>query len=339
MTRRASTAKRTSTAIAPSAVHIRLDGLESEHERLLKQIKKKRNEVDKFVEQMRSYATEIYQRTVPKFEEIKALNQEIHTLFQEIITKKKLSKQNKKSIQKLYYSLQSAGIISPIFDDDEDEDEDDEEYFDSPHEYQQHRQQTQPELESPSATKSDDSKKIRSYFLRLAEIFHPDKANDSETEMRHTEIMKEINKAYQEGDLARLLEIEQLYQVGESIDSNSEDDLTRKCNRLEQQIEFLKNQFKTLKKELTNYKKTPEGAIVSDCRKAKKQGVDPMNEISQQMEYQVKVISEIRDYVKDFESSKMPVKDFLRGPEVLRSIKEEMMEDLLEQMFHDMDDF
>jgi hypothetical protein len=45
--------------------------------------------------------------------------------------------------------------------------------------------------------------------------------------MRHTEIMKEINKAYQEGDLARLLEIERRYQVGETIDSNSEDDLTR----------------------------------------------------------------------------------------------------------------
>ena len=343
MTRRASTAKRTATTttLAPSAVHIRLDGLESEHERLLKQIKKKRHEVTKFVEQMRSYATEIYQKTTPKVQKITVLNQEIHTLFKEILTNKKLGKPAKRKITEIYRSLQSAGIISYEFkDDEEDIIEDDFEESEEdrpPHEYHQHQSQTG--FESPSATRSDESKKIRSYFLRLAEIFHPDRASDSETQAKHTEIMKEINIAYQEGDLARLLEIEQLHQVGETIESNSDSDLTRKCDRLEKQIEFLKNQYEGLKRELREYKKSREGSIVTDCRKAQKQGVDPINEITEQIDYQIKIISEIRDYVKDFETSKMSIKEFLRGPEVLRSLKEEMMEDLLEQMFQDMDNF
>ncbi len=342
MTRRASTAKRTATTtatLAPSAAHIRLDGLESEHERLLKQIKKKRNEVTKFVEQMRSYATEIYQRTTPQVKKITSLNQEIHILFKEILANKKLGKQVKKKIIEIYRSLQSAGIISYEFDNDE-EDAVEEDFEESPkdrppHESYYHQSRTG--FESPSATKSDESKKIRSYFLRLAEIFHPDKATDSETQAKNTEIMKEINKAYQEGDLARLLEIEQLHQIGESIDSNSEDDLTRKCDRLEKQIQFLKNQYESLKTELREHKKSPGGSIVSDCRKAKKQGVDPIEEISEQIDYQMKIVSEIRDYAKDFKSSKISIQEFLRGPEVLRSLKQEMMEDLLEQMFHDMD--
>jgi hypothetical protein len=343
MTRRASTAKRTATTttttLAPSAAHIRLDGLESEHERLLKQIKKKRNEVTNFVEQMRSYATEIYHKTTPKVQKITALNQEIHILFKEILTNKKLGKQTKKKITEIYRSLQSAGIISYDSDDEDiiEDDFDDDEEQRPPHEYHQHQSQT--EFASPSATKSDESKKIRSYFLRLAEIFHPDKASDSETQAKHTEIMKEINKAYQEGDLARLLEIEELHQVGESIDSNSDSDLTRKCDRLEKQIQFLKKQYEGLKRELREYKKSPGGSIVADCRKAKKHGVDPINEISEQIDHQVQIISEIRDYVKDFESSKMSVQEFLQGPEVLRSLKQEMMEDLLEQMFQNMENF
>ncbi|MFM6476490.1 MAG: molecular chaperone DnaJ, partial [Dolichospermum sp.] len=84
-------------------------------------------------------------------------------------------------------------------------------------------------------------------FLRLAEIFHPDKVKDNETQMTHTEIMKEINKAYQEGDLARLLEIERQYEVGEAIDNNSEDDLSRRCKNIEQHNQILKTQYEKLK--------------------------------------------------------------------------------------------
>ncbi len=338
MPRRTSAPKRaTTTTLAPSTVHVRLEGLEEQHQRLLTQIKKKRTELNNFVEQMRSIATQIYQRTTPKVEKINALDEEIHTLFHEILTKKKLAKQTKHKIEQIYHNLQMAGIISEKVDDEEDTEFDElfefyEQEKEIPHEYRQQ----QPELESPSAARTEESKKIRSYFLRLAEIFHPDKATDSETQMRHTEIMKEINKAYQEGDLARLLEIEKKHEVGEIIDSNSEDDLTRKCNRLEQQNEFLKTQYETLKKELRRFKKTPEGAMVSECKKVKKKGFDPIDQLSLQIESQIEIISEIRDYVKDFHSTKMTIKEFLNGPAVLSSRKQSRIEDFLDQILEEM---
>lgn len=341
MPRRTSAPKRaTVTTLAPSTVHIRLEGLETQHQRLLTQIKRKRTELNNFVEQMRSIATQIYQRTTPKFQKINALDEEIHTLFNEILTKKKLGKQTKHKIAQIYHNLQVAGIISQKVDDEEDREFDElfefnEQENERPHEYRQ-QNEPQPELESPSASRTDESKKIRSYFLRLAEIFHPDKAIDSETQMRHTEIMKEINKAYQEGDLARLLEIEKKHQVGEVIDSNSEDDLTRKCTRLEQQNEFLKNQYEKLKEEFRSFKNTPEGAMVSECKKVKKKGFDPIEEISLQIESHINIISEIRDYVKDFHSAKMTIKEFLCGPAVMSSLNKSMIEDFLDQILEEM---
>ncbi|GAX43929.1 heat shock protein DnaJ-like protein [Tolypothrix sp. NIES-4075] len=339
MPRRTSAPKRaTATTLAPSTVHIRLEGLETQHQRLLTQIKKKRTELNNFVEQIHSIATQLYQRTTPNFQKIKALNEEIHILFKEILTKKKLAKQTKHKIAQIYHNLQVAGIISRKVDDEEDTEDElfefNEQEKEIPHEYHQ----PQPELESPSAARTDESKKIRSYFLRLAEIFHPDKATDSETQIRHTEIMKEINKAYQEGDLARLLEIEKKHQVGEIIDSNSEDDLTRKCIRLEQQNELLKTQYETLKQELRSIKNTPEGAIVSEYKKVKKKGFDPIDEISLEIESQIKIVSQIRDYVKDFHLAKMTIKEFLCGPAVLRSINQSMIEDFLDQILEEMDE-
>ncbi|MBE9051405.1 J domain-containing protein [Nostocales cyanobacterium LEGE 11386] len=337
------------TSLALSSLHIRLETLDKEHQWLLKQIKRKRTELNNFVEQMRSLATDIFHRCSPSFQKLVDIDREIHTLFAEIFTVRKFGKQSKKDIEGVYYQLQLAGIISPKpKNNEEDQDTELDELFatneeeddfsgESTEEYRQY-QRTQQEIEFPSRSKSDAARKIRQTFLSLAEIFHPDKVKDDETQMRHTEIMKEINKAYKEGDLARLLEIEQQHQVGETIDSNSEDDLTRKCTRIEQQNELLKNQYETLKNELRIVKNTPEGAMVSDCRKAVREGIDPIGHMVEQVESEIQVISAIRDFVKDFREQKITIKEFLRGPEILRQMSRETMEDLLEEMFAELND-
>ncbi|MFM6157229.1 MAG: molecular chaperone DnaJ, partial [Sphaerospermopsis kisseleviana] len=155
-----------------------------------------------------------------------------------------------------------------------------------------------------------------------------------------------INKAYQEGDLARLLEIERQYEVGEAIDNNSEDDLSRRCKNIEQHNQILKTQYENLKRELRLAKNTPEGSMVADYKKATKQGVDPIELMLETVQAQTKIVAEIRDFVQDFKDKKMTIKEFLAGPESLRSMQEEMMEELMEKMmgkfmeeFGDMMDF
>lgn len=342
MPRKAPSSSRTTAtkSLALSSKPIHLEALEKEHQWLLKQIKRKRTELNNFVEQMRSIATDMFARGTPSFNKLAELDQEIHNIFNEILTTRNFSKKNKKNIEEVYRTLQFAGIISVKFNNSEEDTELDElfeadESNDSPppHENQQHQQQ-----ELPAVTKNEQSRKIRSSFLRLAEIFHPDKVTDKETQERHTEIMKEINLAYQEGDLARLLEIEQQHQQEESISIDSQDDLTRLCTRLEQENELLKTQYKTLKKELTKVKKTPEGEIVADCRKAVKEGIDPVAEMLKQVESQILAISEIRNFVKDFLKQKITIKEFLHGPAIWRQRSQDITEEFLEMMFDD-DDF
>lgn len=332
-----------STTLALSDLHIHLSALEKEHQSLLKQIKRKRTELNNFVEQMRSLATEIFQKATPSFKKMADLDQEIHALFNEIFTTRKLGKQTKKSIESLYLNLQMTGIISPKSAHEEDEEDSElDELFENPeaeeNETNRNRHQywdSQQEIQSTSASRTEDSRKIRQTFLKLAEIFHPDKVQDSETHKSHTEIMKEINKAYQEGDLARLLEIERQHQLGETIDNSSEDDVTRRCINLEKQNEILKTQYEKLKQELRLAKNTPEGAMVSDSRKAAKQGIDSTGIMLKQLESQISIIADIRDFIKDFREQKITIKDFLAGPPSLRSMREEMMEELLEEMMEE----
>ena len=341
----------TVTPLALSDLHLQLQGLEKEHESLLKQIKRKRTELNNFVEKMRSLATEVFHRVSPNMKTMAELDAEIHALFAEILTTRKMGKQTQKNIQSLYRSLQMGGIISykAIDDEDEEDDEDDEldELFEDDNYQENHQRRRQfweaeQDAESPTVPKTDESRKVRQTFLRLAEIFHPDKVKDNETQMTHTEIMKEINKAYQEGDLARLLEIERKYEVGETIDNNSEDDLSRKCKNIEQQNQILKNQYEKLKQELRLAKNTPEGSMVADYKKAAKQGVDCIELMVETMQSQTKIVAEIRDFVKDFKDKKITIKEFLAGPESLRSMQQDMMEELMEKImgeFGDIMDF
>ncbi len=339
------------TSLALSSLHERQAVLEKENQWLLKQIKRKRTELNNYVEQMRSVATEIYQKCTPRFKEIAAIDREIHTLFDEIFSKKKLGKQSRKNIQQIYLNLQFSGVISPkngdyegtdsdqIFDREEINEEEIgegeyQDFFASPQDDREQNQEIPQEQEPVHKTKG--ARKIRQIFLRLAEIFHPDKVTDDDVQMRNTEIMKEINKAYQEGDLARLLEIEKQYQQLESIESKNSDDLTRKCNHLEQENEFLKNQYEDLKKELRVVKNTPEGVVVSDYRKAVRQGINPIAQMLEEVESEIAVISSIRDFVRDFSQQKMTIKDFLQGPEVMRQMNQIMMEEIMEQMFADL---
>ncbi|MEH1922768.1 J domain-containing protein [Nostoc sp.] len=332
------------TPLALSQLHIRLEFLEKEHQSLLKQIKRKRTELKNFVEQMRSFGTEFLNKATPGFRKMAELDQEIHALFEEILTTRKFGKQTLKNIQAVYRNLQITGAISlkpnsqqldtldESFDNEDSQSDFSKETSEQQHQYWQGQQS----VDSASFVRTDDQRKIRQTFLKLAEIFHPDKARDTETQKSHTEIMKEINKAYQEGDLARLLEIEQSQQPLEIIDNNNEDDLTRRCRTLEQHNQILLAQYEKLKQELRLTKNTPEGTMVCDSRKAAKKGIDPMAAIVETMESQINVVSEIRNFVKGFKEKKITIQEFLDGPVSLRSTEESIMEDILEQMLSEL---
>ena len=98
----------------------------------------------------------------------------------------------------------------------------------------------------------------------------------------------------------------------------------------------MKEQYEHLKLELRLAKDTPEGQMVKDYRKAKKQGVDMIAEMIKVIEKELEELAKIRDFVLHFRDKKMTIKDFLQGPQLGQKMSEkeqqEAMEDLLAEL-------
>jgi predicted nuclease with TOPRIM domain len=325
-----------SDGLAISDLRIRLEFLERDNEKLLKQIEKKQTELSNLLDRIREIGVEVAQRTAPIMQQLLDLDGKIHAIFTEIFNGRKLGKQSRKSIEKIYYTLQISGLISPSghlyqdLDEEESEDKDDwdrENFFGSG---SRSPFDSEPE---PPAIDRDELKKIRQIFLRLADVFHPDKVLDGEHREYYTEVMKEINQAYQAGDLAKLLAIEKQHQMGETIDQNSEDDLIRRCARIEQENEFLNSQFANLKQELREVKSTQQGSVVAEFKKLTKAGLDPIGEMMAETEAQVQTIAEIHQFVVDFRDKKITIKDFMKGPSIFQQMHQVSPEEILRELF------
>ncbi len=331
------------TSVAPSSdglalsdLRIRLEFLERDNEKLLKQIERRRTELKNLHERIREIGVEIAQRSAPILQQLLEIDAKIHAVFTEIFNGKKLGKQTRKNIEKIYYTLQISGLISPSTDryqtSDEPEDEDEDDWGNEDFFGRQQQSRSNSEVES-SPLDRDELKKIRQIFLRLADVFHPDKTLDDANREYRTEVMKEINQAYQAGDLAKLLAIEKQHQMGEIIDRDSEDDLARRCARVEQENEFLNSQFVNLKQEIKLTKDTPEGSIVAEYKKFTKSGIDPIGEMVAQTESQIEIIAEVHKFVVDFRDKRMTIKDFMKGPSVFQQMQQVSPEEILMELF------
>jgi len=315
------------------------ENLSSEHQWLLKQIKRKQTESGNFIEQMRSLALEIWEKGQPFYQEVDAIDTEIHNLFAEILAMKK-GKKTQQKITSIYRMLQFTGTIS-IQSDGEDEDNELDELFEAEapdrtfgEEFgADNYDERVNEQQSSNSNQPATPKQLRKTFLRLAEVFHPDRAIDSETHTKHTEIMKELNRAYSDGDVARLLEIEKSIAEGKSVPPSNSDDFELNCQKLKAENELLKEQYELLKKELRLARNTPEGMMVKEYRKAVRAGVkDPLDQWFGSAEAEIEGLKELRNFVRDFRDRKITLQEFLRGPSKGAVADEEILEAMLAQM-------
>ncbi len=176
---------------------------------------------------------------------------------------------------------------------------------------------------------------MRQTFLKLASLFHPDKVTDTEQQIYHNEIMKEVNRAYEEGDVARLLEIERQHHLQENIElkNSGKSEMERLCLQRERDNELLATQYENLKRELRIARSSPEGEMVKEYRAAKKQGLDAVAEMVSELKAELQSLENIRDFVRDFRDKKITIKEFLAGPGSTDDIpEEEILEMILGQL-------
>lgn len=354
MAKKKSQSTQTSSDLSLSSFHARFEQLQEDRQWLLKQIKRKQTELRNFLEQMRSIAVEILQRSQPFHEKLVQIDREIHALFEEIFATRKFGKKSRQKIEQTYQMLQTIGAISPKQDPEADVDEDstDEEFFpfdseddsdfqsefNSEFNSDRFHQEDNPPPNHENSKSSADLKQMRGTFLRLASIFHPDKVTDGENQSDYAEIMKEVNRAYEEGDLARLIEIERQYELNKSIDleNASQSEIEKQCDRLEKDNQMLKTQYEEIKSELRWMRRTPEGEMVKEYRSLVKEGFDPIEETISQAEMHLQELENIRNFVADFRNKKITIKQFLQGPTSVNRPSKEEMEELFEELVAEM---
>ncbi len=328
------------TTLASTSPDARFQFLEERQKKVLTLIKRKRTELSNLTEQIQEIARSMLSHGQPIYEQAQQLDREIHELFQEILTKRKLGKKSKLEIREVYEILQFSGRISPQFDeDDEDfarEEEaeaershpngEDEGFFNDDDESQWGGHSPFEETHSPRP-----SRDMRKLFLKLADRFHPDKSADSEKREQYTEIMKEVNIAYKNGDFARLLEIEQQSEREVDIET-AQNDRDRQCKQLEQDIKILERQYEQLKDQVRQARNTPQGMMVKEYRKAQREGTDLVEESLEEFEEELASLEELRDFIKDFRDKKITIKEFLRGPSRSQQDMPETVEDIIDEL-------
>ena len=103
----------TNNELGLSDLRVRLNFLEKENSKLIKQIESNRTMLNNLNDSIKEIGIQISQRVAPFRQKMLELDEQIHTVFQEILTGRKLGKKSRKDIETVYYHLQFDGVISP----------------------------------------------------------------------------------------------------------------------------------------------------------------------------------------------------------------------------------
>ena len=191
----------------------RVLALMREREKLLAKIARKKRSLDEQVasiKQLQVHLSRAQDGMRPLMEQGQKVEQEIHQLFATLLAKGRLKRREQRLVREVYDELQSGGVISPTPDalDDDDlfacVDDEDEFCLGGAH----HPPPGSPDsVASAKRPAPKGASTLRDIFRRLAIAIHPDRSQTDEDRDHRTEAMKEVTIAYQNGDLARLLEL------------------------------------------------------------------------------------------------------------------------------------
>jgi len=253
------------------------------------------------------------------------LQTELHALFAELLARKRQPRGTREAVRDAMFGLQASGILWPSKAEREEEEEEETEAFagtsedddvgfcgeDAP------PGSTNPADDFPSTTQSTDSpnrQPVRDLFRRLAMAIHPDKVQHESEKERRTEAMKDISRAYQDGDVARLLELERQWMKDGKVAPQS-DELDRRCNLLEQTNAALRDQHADLSEDLRDLKHQPHVQMYNEHRRSAGRSGDTFADmVKNQALMELEDLRSIRDHVKAFRDGKITLRKFEAGP-------------------------
>lgn len=114
------------------------------------------------------------------------------------------------------------------------------------------RKKTKKQLESEEMQKQQDSlklKSLRSIYLSLAKVLHPDMETDPQQKIHKEELMKKVTVAYDNKDLPALLTLEMEWVISENnhLESLSDEKIKLYLAMLKEQVTELETEYYSLK--------------------------------------------------------------------------------------------
>lgn len=253
-------------ALAPHAAQERAQELAKERARLLREVQKKQRQVEQVQLRTREAADQAMARMAPIVSRQRALVQELTALFDELLDGGRAPARARRQLERLRRSLEQQGLLEPRFDESQlDADEDDifgrrdasDDAWESPPRPGAERT---PRAEEPrevaGATQVGQQRRsLRDIFRSLARAIHPDQARQEDERQRRTEVMKQVTRAYEDGDLARLVELESAWQSDQTLSGSGDPELrclelTRLNRELLDQLREVTRQLRDAKREL-----------------------------------------------------------------------------------------
>jgi hypothetical protein len=316
----------TALAVHKSPAQLRLETLQHEHERLLKEITKKRASREVVERDARDAQDALAARVMPLREAFTKTLRELKIIFDALLgADSHLSKRDRARVRRVYARIlpdlagegdaesrrpADSGRAPPFEPGAEREDDGSEAGY--------------------SATKPDEKKAgvLRALFRKIAVALHPDKVQDPKERDALTGIMKEVTRAYESGDVARLVEIERTW-LARSPAVDRELDVARRVAELLAANKELRRQLRTLTAELKELKQSIVGAAPARRGARKSSPRTEVDELIGQMERELTELRTIRDFAQSFADGEIGIAEFMLGPAVPG---EEEDEDPFEQM-------
>ncbi len=321
----------------------RLQQLRREHERLLKDIAKKKALFASTLNAARDAEMALEMRMAPLRDGISQATREIREIF-DFFTgpKSPLTAKNAAKVRKLYRQLMppedQATFEDEDFEEDPDHDPDDAEH-------ESNRREARTRREAPDHKKRDiatatkpheaSDSLLRTLFRKLAVALHPDKVQKVSQKDERTRIMKEVTRAYETSDLAKLLELDRIW-LGGSPTSTDPEFATRIEDSLDTSNRDLRKQLRTLTEELKDLKRSVPGMIRVPGRRG-----PPVSEadlVVSDMTRAFGLLSQIREFAVRFKQGSIPLATFLRGPNIepdLLGDDESEFDEVLESMIRE----
>lgn len=264
-----------------------------------------------------------------KFDQMRA---EVAALFEELLAPGRLAARTRKKVLQVRDSLIAQGLIpeGPLEAGDKGEGEDDDPPFEDDFDFESppfaNDSGSEPRVAAaPQHGQAPGRDSLRTLFRRLVLALHPDRARHDLDRARRTEAMKEATRAYEDGDLARLLELEKSWEKGASV-AGAADDTGQRCAELEQMIRELNRQSRELSRDLREVQQRASAEMLDV----------PPEQVVAMAENELNDLTAIRDFVKKFRDGRITLAEFMQGPELgdedavtidLEALLEEMLQE------------